>query len=100
MESFLALKTLKVVRKWRSPFFSIKNVKSHKAVMGFFLSFRSFKSHKKVTESFFSDHASLSFHMMQYMNNIFLSVPSQFHWLYISILDQTLLWLYFFNYKF
>ena len=38
---------LKTLRQWRSPFFSIKN----------------FKSCKKVTESFFTGHVSLSFHM-------------------------------------
>ena len=78
--SFSALITLKVVRKWRIPFFSIKNVNFRKAVMEFFLSFRSFKSGKKVTESFFSGHTSLSFHMMQkFQGTIFsLSVPTDF----------------------
>ena len=32
--------------------------------MEFLLSFKSFKSHKKVTESFFSGHISLSFHVI------------------------------------
>ena len=66
-----ALVTLKVVRKWRRPFFSIKNLKSCKAVMEFFLSFRSFKS---------CGHASLSFQMMfKFSGTVFpLSVPTEF----------------------
>ena len=57
--------------------------------MEFFLSFRSFKSSKKVTESFFSDHASLSFHIMhKFAGTIFsLSVATEFLWLYISFFD-------------
>ena len=50
--SLSVLKTVRIVRKWWSPFFSIKNFRSSKVVMKFFLS------------SFFSGHASLSFHMM------------------------------------
>ena len=65
IRSFLALITVKVVRKSRSPFFSIKNFNSRQAVMEFFLSFRSFKSREKVTEPFFSNNASLNFHMMR-----------------------------------
>ena len=90
MRSFLALITVKVVRKWRSPYFIIKNFKSRQAAMEFFLSFRSFKSREKVTESFFSNHASLSFHMMHKIpGTIFsLSVFTEFFdfflWLNIS----------------
>ena len=77
-----ALITVKVVRKWRCPFFSIKNFKSRQAVMEFFLSFRSFKRREKVTESFFSNHASLSFQMMHKIpGTIFsLSVSTEFLW--------------------
>ena len=83
--SISALITLKVVRKWRSrPFFSVKNFNSCKVVMEFFLSFKSFKSHEKVTESFFSGHTSLSFHMKHKFPGIIfsLSVPTEFLWLY------------------
>ena len=64
-------------------FFSIKNFKSRMAVVEFFLSFKSFKSHKKVTHSFFSGHASLSFHMMHKFpeTSFSLSVPIEFFWL-------------------
>ena len=46
-------------------------------------SFLSFKSYKKVTESFFSDHALLSFHMLQEFHEIkfSLSFPTEFLWL-------------------
>ena len=60
MESFFGIKSFKTVMV---PFFDIKNFKSSKAVVEFFLSFKSFKNRKKVTESVFSGHASLSFHM-------------------------------------
>ena len=82
MRFFLALITVKVRRKWRSPFFSIKNFKSRQAVMESFFSFKSFKSREKVTESFFSNHASLSFHMMHKTpGTIFsLSVSTEFLW--------------------
>ena len=72
-----------VVRKWWSPFFSIKNFKSRKAVVELFLSFKSFKRRKKMAESFFSGHASLSFHMMHKFPGtiFFLSVPTEFLWL-------------------
>ena len=94
---FLALITLKVVRKGCSPFisiknfkammvffFGIKNFKGRKAVVEFFLNFKSFKSRKKVTESSFSSHASLSFHMMhKFPGKIFFrSVPTEFLWLW------------------
>ena len=49
---FLFIITLRVIRKWRSLFFSVKNLKSRKAVMEFSCSFKSFRSSKKVTESF------------------------------------------------
>ena len=95
MRSFLALITVKVVRKWRSPYFIIKNFKSRQAAMEFFLSFRSFKSREKVTESFFSNHASLSFHMMHKIpGTIFsLSVSTEFLW-FLSLTK------YFFYYTF
>ena len=84
IRSFLALITVKVVRKSRSPFFRIKNFNSRQAVMEFFLSFSSFKSREKVTESFFSNHASLSFHMMRKIPGaIFsLSVSTEFLWFF------------------
>ena len=67
-----------------------------------FLSFRSFKSRKKVTKSFFSDHTSLSFHMMHKFPGtiFFLSVSTESLWLYISFFDSTFPWLYFFDYTF
>ena len=82
MKSFSALINLKVVRKWRSPFFSIKNFNSHNAVVEFFFSFKSCKSFKKVTKFFFSGHVSLSFHMMhKFPGTIFsLPGPSKFLW--------------------
>ena len=42
-------KTLKVIIKQWSPFFSIKNFQSRKAVVEFSLSFKSFNSRQKVT---------------------------------------------------
>ena len=77
MESFFCIKNLKTVMV---SFFSIKNFTSREAVMEFSLSFKSFKSRKKVTDSFFSGHASLSFHMMhKFPRTIFsLSVPTEF----------------------
>ena len=61
-------------------FFSIKNFKSRKAVVEFSLSFKIFKSRKKVVEFFFSDYASLSFHMIiKFPGTTFsLSVPTEF----------------------
>ena len=91
MRSFLALITVKVVRKWRSPFFRIKNFKSCQVVMEFFqrqffLSFRSFKSREKVTESFFSNHASLSFQSLEqyFLCQFPLNFFDFFLWLNIS----------------
>ena len=85
MRSFLALITVKVVRKWRSPYFIIKHFKSRQAAMKFFLSFRSFKSREKVTESFFSNHASLSFHMMhKFLEQYFLcQFPLNFFYFFL-----------------
>ena len=89
MESFFSINNFRVIRKWWSPFFSIKNFKSRKAVMKFFLSFGSFKSRKEMTDSFFSGHASLSFHMMhKFPGAIFsLSVPTEFLWIYIPFFN-------------
>ena len=93
MESFFKIKTFKSRKKVMQPFFSIKNFKtvmvsffniknfkSRKAVMEFFLSFKSFESRAKVNESFFSTHASLSFHMMHKFpgTKFSLSVPIEF----------------------
>ena len=88
IESFFSINNFKVVRKSQSPFFSIKNFRSCKAVMELFLSFRSFKSCKEVTELFFSDHAFLSFiWCINFLEQYFLSVPTEFLWLYISFFD-------------
>ena len=63
--------------------------------MEFFLSFRSFEGRKKVAEPFISGLASLSFHMKHRFPGtiISLSVPTEFLWQYISLVDYTLLWL-------
>ena len=84
MSPFLTLITLKVVRKWWRPFFSIKIFKSRKAVMELFLSFRSFKSGKKVTESFFqwSRFFKLSYDAHISWNNIF---SASSHWISLTI---------------
>ena len=80
---FSVLKPLRVVRKRRSPFFCIKNRNCRKVVVELFLSFKSFKSRKKGSESFFSGHASLSFHMvLKFSGTTFsLSGPTEFLWL-------------------
>ena len=98
MESFFDIKNFKTVM---FSFFSIKNFKSRIAVMEFFLSFRSCKSRKKMTESLFSGHALLSFHMMhKFPGTMFsLSAPTEFLWLYISFFGYYIsltifLWLY------
>ena len=58
-------------------FFSIKNVKSCKVVVEFFLVLKALRAVKKVTESFFSGHASLSFHMMLTFSRSTFSISSQ-----------------------
>ena len=90
MEFFFSINNFKSCKKVTEFFFSIKNVKSRIAVMEFFLGFRNYKSRKKMTESLFSGHALLSFHMMhKFPGTIFsLSAPTEF------------LWLYFFDYTF
>ena len=77
MESFFDIKNFKTVML---SFYSIKNFKSRIAVIEFFLSFRSCKSRKKMTDSYFSGHALLSFHMMhKFPGTIFsLSAPTEF----------------------
>ena len=63
MESFFNGKNFKGPKKVTGSFFTIKNLKSRKAVVEFILNFKSFKNRKKLTESFFTGHASLSFHI-------------------------------------
>ena len=63
MESFFNGKNFKGPKKVTGSFSTIKNLKSRKAVIELILNFKSFKSRKKLTESFFTGHASLSFHI-------------------------------------
>ena len=83
---FSGLKTLRVVRKQWSPFFSIKNFKSHKAVVEVSLSFKNFKSRQKVTVRVlfqWSRFIKLSYDDQISWNNIF-SVSS--HWISLIII--------------
>ena len=108
MESFFGIKTFKTVmvsffiiknvnsrKKIMESFFQHWNLKSSIAMMEFSLSFISFKNRNQVTESFFSGHALLSFHMMHKTswNNIFCQFPLNFfQYTFLSL--TIFLWLY------
>ena len=62
-------------------FFDVKKFKSLKNVME---SIFNIKNLKAVTESFFSGHSSLSFHMMQNSWNNIFSISS--HWNFLIII--------------
>ena len=77
MVSFYSIKNFRRRKKVMDSFFSIKNVKSCKVVVEFFLVLKALRAVKKVTDSFFSGHASLSFHMMLKFPRSTFSISSQ-----------------------